>query len=257
MKRTTLHLSQALGFEAADKRIDILRRIGHAGSISEAARGAGVSYKAAWQALETLGNLAGQNLVEKTVGGSGGGGARLTPAGERLLRAADLLARARAEVLARVGDETSARDAHRLVGLGLGLRTSIRNQLPCTVRSLTPSAGAVLVRLALPDDTPLHARITVESAELLGLQAGLPAIALCKAAAVTIARAPHTPAHMNQLSGIVTRAPEARTDREVSLKLESGLQLTGFATGQARIEEGQAATATVDDSAVAIALAVR
>lgn len=45
--------------ELADKRIDILRRIGDVGSISEAARRAGVSYKAAWQAIETLNNLAG------------------------------------------------------------------------------------------------------------------------------------------------------------------------------------------------------
>ena len=43
--------------ELADKRIDILRRIGDVGSISEAARRAGVSYKAAWQAIETLNNL--------------------------------------------------------------------------------------------------------------------------------------------------------------------------------------------------------
>ena len=56
--------------ELADKRIDILRRIADVGSISEAARRAGVSYKAAWQAIETLGNIAGGPLVEKVVGGS-------------------------------------------------------------------------------------------------------------------------------------------------------------------------------------------
>lgn len=56
-----------------DKRFDILRRIGETGSISEAARTAGVSYKAAWQAIETLSNLAGSPLVEKVVGGSKGG----------------------------------------------------------------------------------------------------------------------------------------------------------------------------------------
>ena len=57
MLRTPLQYAQALGHEVADKRLDILRRIGEVGSISEAARGAGVSYKAAWQALETLSNL--------------------------------------------------------------------------------------------------------------------------------------------------------------------------------------------------------
>ena len=50
--------------ELADKRIDILRRVGDVGSISEAARRAGVSYKAAWQAIETLSNIAGGPLVE-------------------------------------------------------------------------------------------------------------------------------------------------------------------------------------------------
>ena len=65
--------------ETIDKRLDILRRVADVGSISEAARGAGVSYKAAWQAIETLSNLAGGPLVEKVVGGRSGGGTRITP----------------------------------------------------------------------------------------------------------------------------------------------------------------------------------
>ena len=51
MSNFSLSLADVLGHEVTDKRIDILRRIGEVGSISEAARGAGVSYKAAWQAL--------------------------------------------------------------------------------------------------------------------------------------------------------------------------------------------------------------
>ena len=92
MSNSSLPLAEVLGHEATDKRIDILRRIGEVGSISEAARGAGVSYKAAWQAIDTLTNLAGAPLVERTVGGSGGGGAQLTPTGLQLLDAADTLA---------------------------------------------------------------------------------------------------------------------------------------------------------------------
>lgn len=73
----------------SDKRIDILRRIKETGSISEAARASGVSYKAAWQALETLENLAGGKLVEKLVGGNRGGGTTLTVTGEQILKIAD------------------------------------------------------------------------------------------------------------------------------------------------------------------------
>ena len=68
-------LSDALSHGVADKRIDILRAIARTGSISQAARDVAVSYKAAWQAVDTLTNLAGVPLVERAVGGVGGGGA--------------------------------------------------------------------------------------------------------------------------------------------------------------------------------------
>ena len=88
-------LSEALGHAPSDKRLEVLRRVAETGSISQAARDAGISYKAAWQAIDTLSNLSGQTLVERTVGGSGGGGARITPQGLQLLSLADELARSR------------------------------------------------------------------------------------------------------------------------------------------------------------------
>ena len=109
MSAADFRLAKALGNSLGDKRLDILRRIGESGSISSAARAAGVSYKAAWQAIETLTNLAGTALVDKAVGGSGGGGALLTPAGARLLAAAERLNEARAAVLAALAAE--GRDA--------------------------------------------------------------------------------------------------------------------------------------------------
>ena len=120
MSNSSLPLADVLGHEATDKRIDILRRIGEVGSISEAARGAGVSYKAAWQALETLTNLAGVPLVEKVVGGTGGGGAALTPAGQRVLQAAHALAAARQQVLSRLHSDDDAATGRA----ALALRTS-------------------------------------------------------------------------------------------------------------------------------------
>lgn len=53
------NVSQALSDGVTDKRLAILRGVANTGSISEAARQAGVSYKSAWQAIETLSNLAG------------------------------------------------------------------------------------------------------------------------------------------------------------------------------------------------------
>ncbi len=252
MSKKTLPLAELLGFEASDKRIDILRRIGQVGSISEAARGAGVSYKAAWQALETLANLAGTPLVEKAVGGSGGGGAVLTAAGQQVLQAAQALAQARQQVLAQLQQGNTAAATGRAA---LALRTSMRNQFPCTVGRLTPQQGQVRVPLVLADGSTLHARITRESAQLLALKPGLPVLALCKATAVEMAPRIAPGAARNVLTGVVTRTSRAVAGGEVSLRLPGGIQLIGFAAAGHGLRSGQTAMASVDESAVVIAAA--
>jgi molybdate transport system regulatory protein len=245
----TLPLNEVLGFQAGDKRIDILRRVGQAGSISEAAREAGVSYKAAWQALETLANLAGTPLVEKAVGGSGGGGATITRAGRRVLEAADEMARARRRILESFehGD-ASGRAA-------LALRTSMRNQFPCTVGTIKPvkeRGGQVRVQLLLLDGSALYARVTRESVQLLGLEAGLDVLALCKATAVRVAEHIDAAAAGNVLSGDIVRASRSASGGEVTLRLASGVQLVGFATANGACKAGRQAMACVDEASVVI-----
>lgn len=122
-----------------DKRFDILRRIGETGSISEAARTAGVSYKAAWQAIETLSNLAGSPLVEKVVGGSKGGGTQLTPVGKQVLKLASRLAEARAAVLAQFESEFVPELANLSAST---LRTSMRNHLPAVITRISRGGRA-------------------------------------------------------------------------------------------------------------------
>jgi len=68
------------------QRIALLQHIAEQGSITRAAKSAGLSYKAAWDAIDELNNLAQNPLVERVVGGKGGGGARLSSEGERVLR---------------------------------------------------------------------------------------------------------------------------------------------------------------------------
>ena len=253
MSQPPVHFSQALGHEASDKRLDILKRIGDVGSISEAARGAGVSYKAAWQALENLSNLAGAALVEKSVGGSGGGGARLTPAGTQLLEAADLLAQARRSVLSTLEMRTDSALSLKSLA-GLGLRTSMRNQLPCVVQSIEPDAGFARVTLALPNGALIASRITHESVELLGLQSGMSALALCKATAVTVGQSLATRTGLNLLIGKVERSASAQEGAEVSVQLMPGLHVIGFPAKGQTPKAGHKVMAAVDESAVVIAI---
>ena len=156
--------------EKTDRRIDILRRIADVGSISEAARSAGMSYKSAWQAVETLTNLAGTPIVEKVVGGANGGGTQLTATGRLILDLSDELARARRQVLEKYNAADATAPGLLARATASSLQTSMRNQFPAPITVM--KLGAALVRLILRiDDTHLlKASVTKESAQLLGLR---------------------------------------------------------------------------------------
>lgn len=67
-------------------KADLLEAIGGEGSISAAARRMGMSYRRAWSLVDTMNNSFQKPLVDTAAGGRGGGGARLTPLGETVLR---------------------------------------------------------------------------------------------------------------------------------------------------------------------------
>ena len=247
-----LAYAQALGHESADKRIDILRQIGAGGSISQAARAVGISYKAAWQALDTLTNLAGVPLVERAVGGAGGGGALLTDAGHALLVAHAAMAQARAEVLVRLqgaGGQGSA-------AARLGWRSSMRNQWPVLVQALQADGPLVRVHLqgAQAPALQLVARITHESAELLGLAPGLALLALCKATAVQALLQAPAPGSSNCWSGRVRRLAQGPAGDEVAAELDAGVQMVGFAPAGSGLTEGVRLWLQVDESALVLAV---
>ncbi len=250
MKKSSLE--NAFAYQTADKRIEVLRLIERTGSISKAAREAGISYKAAWQAIDTLSNLTGVLLVDKNVGGVGGGGARLTSAGKRFLEIATQLEIKRKAFLndllkkESVGNDLPA----------LGIQTSMRNQLPCRVKSLKFSGPIVRVFLELRDGVKLVARITRTSAELLALRPDLPVIALCKAAPVKIARKTvDTPvADFNFLEGTINCVTKGEDEDELSMITPSGLQIIGFSPSSLEIKEEEPVVATIDETTIVVAL---
>ncbi len=68
-------------------RIVLLERISELGSISRAARSMEMSYKHAWDLVESMNRQGGEPLVVKVSGGKGGGGATLTGRGQRAVAA--------------------------------------------------------------------------------------------------------------------------------------------------------------------------
>jgi molybdate transport system regulatory protein len=67
-------------------KIWLLKNIQKTGSITNAAKEMKMSYRQAWQLVEEMNKRAENPLVEKLLGGKGGGGARLTEAGENSIQ---------------------------------------------------------------------------------------------------------------------------------------------------------------------------
>jgi molybdate transport system regulatory protein len=66
-------------------RVVLLERIREHGSITAAARSMGMGYRHAWMLIDEMNRLSPRPLVVRAVGGRGGGGSRLTPAGEAVV----------------------------------------------------------------------------------------------------------------------------------------------------------------------------
>lgn len=80
-------------------RIELLERIDALGSIRQAALAMGMSYRAAWDAVDAMNQRAGVELIVRQTGGSRGGGARLSEAGHRLIALYRALATRHAQMM--------------------------------------------------------------------------------------------------------------------------------------------------------------
>ena len=82
----SIRLDPAPGLRIGPGKVRLLEEIGRIGSISAAGRALGMSYRRAWELVEDLNRGLGRPVVETAAGGAGGGGARLTRLGERVIR---------------------------------------------------------------------------------------------------------------------------------------------------------------------------
>jgi molybdate transport system regulatory protein len=236
--RESLELGGSLWLHAGGEtlagagRIELLAAIGETGSITAAAKAVGISYKAAWEAVDTMNNLAGVALVVRATGGKGGGGTTLTPRALRLIETYRALEREHRKFIERASAaiEDFAGD-WALIGR-IGMKTSARNQLFGTVASITQGAVNDEVALTLPGGQHIVAVLTRESTATLGLAVGKPAFALVKASWIMLAvdgsgRGDLRISARNQLRGTVKSVTKGAVNAEVSLELDSASGSTG------------------------------
>jgi molybdate transport system regulatory protein len=257
-------MSTDAGAFLGDTRIRLLEAIDQHGSISQAAKHVPLSYKAAWDAVDAMNNLADKPLVERSTGGKHGGGTLLTDHGRKVVA----MYRAVEGEYQRALDKLTAQWAHTGEGdvrafqqmlRRMSMRTSARNQFVCTVNGLRKGEVDYEVYLQVDGQHEMVAVITRDSAEQLGLAIGMEVIALVKASAVLLMtdEGLRTSAR-NHVWGTVHRVVTGPVNAEVVLDLGGGKTVTSVVTAssveQLGIVEGARACAVFKSSSVILSV---
>lgn len=268
MSRATLRVRSALTLEThagalAGKRwMGLLARIGSTQSIAAAAKAVGLSYKAAWDAVEAMNNFSDRPLVRRFKGGKGGGSTRLTARGRQLVGTYRAVEAENNRFLSLLNARIRNLDRDlRIIGR-LTMLTSARNHFAGIVTRIRRGSVNDEVELLLSGGERLTAIVTHESVQNLGLKVGAEAVALIKASWVIVALASGSRLKLsarNQLTGTIRRLLPGTVNTEVVIALKGGNSVAAIITNGAarelKLVEGKRARAIFKASSVILGVA--
>ncbi len=229
------------GVTISSRRIELLRAIHREHSITAAAKAIGMTYKAAWDAVDELNNLSGTQLVERVVGGKGGGGARLTSEGCELLEFCE-----RYEEVQRRVSRTVLKlpKAGRYLDIldRMTLKTSARNHFAGKVVSVRRGAVNDEIGIRLGGGELITAVITRESSVQMGLKRGTTVVVLLKASWIMLATRMEGVrlSARNRLDGTIISVHPGAVTTEVKVELKGKTILCASITNDSAVELGLA-----------------
>ncbi len=241
-------------------RMGLLRAVAEHGSITQAAKAFGMSYKGAWDAIDAMNTLSGAPLVERGTGGRGGGFTRLTEHGRRLVERFEAVETVHQRFLQLLDGGSMDLDEDFSLLRVVNMKTSARNQWVGTVSGVRAGAVNDEVELTLAGGTRLAAIVTRESTQALGLRLQQTVMALVKASAVLLAVGMQDAkvSARNQLHGTVRSVTPGAVNAEVMIETADGVAIVAVIT-QAAVQDlglapGVPATALVKASDVILAV---
>ena len=242
--------------QISDVRISLLEMISQYGSITQAAKAVGISYKTAWEALDTMQNLCGEVLVESLTGGKGGGGTRITVAGQTLVQTYRLIQRENERFLSNIREGMDDFDNFYQMIRRLSLKSSARNQFFGKITAIRGGSVNAEVELSINGDDKIEAAITNESLENLNLKIGSEVWALVKASWVILSteNSDFKISALNRLNGTITRLTKGQLNSDVVLTLAGGNTVSAIVTNdsieQMELKVGVKASALFNSASI-------
>ncbi|MDP2902698.1 MAG: TOBE domain-containing protein [Methylovulum sp.] len=212
----------------------LLAAIDNTGSINQAAKEVGLTYKGAWEMIERANNLSPKILVSTAIGGRSGGGTRLTPAGKSFLQLFIGIKEEHGHFLEQINQRLTSNEDILFLFKRLIMKASARNQFFGKVTDVSIGAVNVTVVVGLKGGESVVAMITKESAESLGIKNGVDVVALVKAPQVIVITdfGGYRISARNQLKGAVTRIQKGAVNSEVIIELTGGDSITATVTNE-------------------------
>ena len=240
-------------------RIELLEQIERTGSISKAAKAMKMAYKAAWDSLDAMNNLAEEALVDKSTGGKGGGGTRLTPYAKRLIDTYKVIHEEHERFLKNLSLRINDDGGHLRMIDSMNMRVSARNQFLGRVVMIHKGSVNSEVILKLQGGDTITAIVTNESIDLLDLRIDTDAYAIFKSGSVMLScDLDLNLSSRNRFCGKVARISEGSVNSEVILELNGSNTLCATVVNetleQLKIEEGCELVAFCKASSVILGL---
>lgn len=210
-------------------KVELLERIAQSGSISKAAKEMRMSYKAAWDSIDLMNNVANEPLVVRVTGGKGGGGTQITQKGLEAIRIFREMERVQQELFtlfeSNLNDWDSIMDYSNWSDSAkrrFMIKTSARNQLFGEIVLITEGKVNAEVVLKINDSMRISSTITLHSLKDLGLKVGLKAYALIKANWIVVfSEEPKGISMQNCISGVIKHITDGVVNCEIEMECEN------------------------------------
>ena len=204
-------------------RMELLINIDKNGSITKAAKSINMSYKAAWDAVDTMNNLSQFPLVQSSKGGKGGGGTHLTEYAKELINTYKILQEEHQQFLSNLSKRMSEKNGHVHLLKSMNVRISARNQLRAKVVKIEKGTVESEIFLELDNKEIIMAIITNDSLNTLDINIETELYAFFKANALTISsNSSLVKSDMNRFIGKIIRIERDSFNAEVIIELKGG-----------------------------------
>ena len=220
-----------------EKRILLLEAILEHGSISKAAKAVPMSYKSAWDAINSINNLCEKTVVLRETGGIGGGGATVTEYGKNLINSYTILQKEHSKFLERLTKLTDFNSGNLKSLQRFTMQISARNQLLGKIEDIQIDKVNANIILKTKSNQRLVSSISKNSVENLTLKKNKEVLAIFKSNSVMISNNNLKGfSARNKIKGLITKLNYSEVSCEVNLLVDDSDVITSVITAESAKE---------------------